>query len=183
MELLRRSIAQNPRKATERIRHNRTLALSGMSALEAQGQSKRTYVIKEMALGHNRTGTYLAFGLAEALDLMEAGEWYRAELTIALLLAALEQAAMEDWHWQTAWLLTHLPEPPFHLVNRAPDRASVRPFSKLADPAWVACAMQLTSDAARLQEARKRRPYGKGETDKDGKDQKSSKGDGRGKGE
>ncbi len=100
-------------------------------------------------------GTYLAFGLAEVFDLMETGEWTQAEMTVGLLLCAVEQAAREKWHWQTGWLLTHLPEPPFHLVSREPDAMAVRPFSKLAEQSWTVSALQLSADAAKMVEAQK----------------------------
>ena len=113
-------------------------------------------------MGHNKTGTYLAFGLADVFDLLEAGAVDQAEMTVGLLLCAIEQAALESWHWQTGWLLTHLPEPPFHAVNQQPETGTVRPFSKLAEHAWVAPALQMAKDAATIQEARRPAPKRKG---------------------
>ena len=108
---------------------------------------------------------------------MQAGMWIEADMTCGLLLCAVEQAAREKWHWQTAWLLTHLPEPPFHLVQRDPDPSTVRPFSKLADPSWTVAAMQMSTDAAKLSEAQKK-PDQRWPRTKEGK---GDKGKGKGK--
>ena len=156
MEILRRSMIQDVGAVTARIRRDRNQAMMGIGSYQGQASSTRDYLTKELAMGHNKTGCYLAFDLAEVFDLMEAGAWQQAEMTVGLLLCAVEQAALENWHWQTGWLLTHLPEPPFHLVSRQPDTAAVRPFSKLADHAWVASALQMTKDAATIQEAQKK---------------------------
>ena len=158
MELLRRSMMSDRPGVTARIRLNRNRALMGMTASEATQTSTRDFLIKEVPMGHNKTGAYLAFGLAEVFDLMEAGEWDAAEMTVGLLLCGVEQAAREQWRWHTGWLLTHLPEPPFHLVQRDADLSAVRPFAKLAEPAWTVSAMQLVTDAAKLKEAQKTTP-------------------------
>ena len=161
MEILRRSMMSDKVGVTARIRLNRNRALVGMSASEGTPTSTRDFLIKEVPMGHNKTGAYLSFGLAEVFDLMEAGEWEAAEMTVGLLLCGIEQAAREQWRWNTGWLLTHLPEPPFHLVQRDADLSAVRPFAKLAEPAWTVSAMQLVTDAAKLKEAQKATPPAK----------------------
>lgn len=162
MEILRRAMMANMKGVTQRIRANRNLSLRGLGNLGSHPCTTRDYLTKEVALGHNKTGTYLAFGLADVFDLLEAGQTEQAEMTVGLLLCAVEQSALESWHWQTGWLLTHLPEPPFHAVNRQPEPAAVRPFSKLAESSWVASALQMAKDAATIQEARRPAPKRKG---------------------
>eukprot|EP00969_Alexandrium_andersonii_P201662 8909904-Alexandrium_andersonii.AAC.1 len=55
----------------------------------------------------------MAFGLATCFDQMRLGKWLEAEDTAMRLLAACEQAALDNGDFFMAWLLTHLAEPPW----------------------------------------------------------------------
>ena len=133
------------------------------------------YVWHEIPFGSAKTMLYMGTGIAIAADQMRAGEWHAAEDTLLLLLAGMEQAALDGGNWDLGWLLTHLPEPPWGSVSTMPARTSLRPFAKLADPAWVAAAVAYTKDAALIAEATKPKvtpgPSGK------------KKGDGKGAGD
>jgi hypothetical protein len=70
-----------------------------------------------------------------------------------------------------AWLLTHLPEPPWgQILQNKPRTDLMRPFAKLSDPTWVAAAIAYQKDVASLNELRK-----KTHNDKDFKDNKDNK--------
>ena len=108
--------------------------------------------------GEARTAAYFMFGLAEIFDLMEANRWHAAEAQLALLLVAGEHAAVRDWRWNHAWLMTHLPEPPWGQIGRRPPKDQVRPFARLAAPSWTAAVIAYAKDVASLSEAEKRGP-------------------------
>ena len=59
-----------------------------------------------------------------------------------------------------AWLLTHLPELPWHVLQQGMQPDSLRPFGRLADRGWTAAAMAYVRDAAGLTELRNKGPGG-----------------------
>eukprot|EP00972_Heterocapsa_arctica_P051496 7573692-Heterocapsa_arctica.AAC.1 len=77
---------------------------------------------------------------------MEAGNWHLAEAQLALMLAASEQAAMREWRWSPAWLLTHMAEPPWQQIGRIPQKDAARPLSRLADQSWMAICISYVKD-------------------------------------
>ena len=82
---------------------------------------------------------------------MERGRWREAEAQLALLLRAAEQAATREWRWASAWLLTHLPEPPWASTRQAPNRGQIRPLSRLASADWVAATIACAKDTLALE--------------------------------
>ena len=117
----------------------------------------REFFTRGMAVGkNNRTSGHLGFGIATALDHIAAQEWDQAEAVLCLLMVAIEQSSLDNSRWQLAWLLTHLHEPPWHLMASGPAAGLGRPFGRLADPAWTAAAMAYVRDAAALEEARRK---------------------------
>lgn len=156
LEITRRVLGQDPASISARVRDNRNRRLGMMASAEGGRLATRDYLIREVPFGGAKTAAYAAFGLASIFDAMEQHEWHRAEAETALLLCAFEQAALEEWRWHTAWLLTHLPEPPFHLISHRVPADSIRPLAGLADPSWTAAAVAYLKDVAILQESRKR---------------------------
>jgi len=157
MEKHRRLVARHPERIVVQMREARNAALCGPAQLEGVTNSYRGYFASEVPFGKARTAAYLVFGLCEVADLMEAGKAEAAHATVLLLLAAAEQAALHEWHWPPAWLLTHLPEPPFSRISHAPQRDMARPLSRLADPRLVAASMAYLRDIATVAEAGRRR--------------------------
>ena len=98
------------------------------------------------------------------MDYMWAGKWSMAEAVLMLLMVALEQACLDRGRWTMAWLLTHLPEPPWTQLSQVPPVDPLRPFGRLAEPAWTAAAMAYVKDAAALSELRKKTAKGTGKT-------------------
>jgi len=176
MERFRNQFRRNPQAISAQVRENRRIQLTGPAYEEGTVASTRNYFAKEVPFGAAKSCAYLIFGLAEVFDLMEAGRWYEAEAQVALLLVAGEHAALREWKWNHAWLLTHLPEPPWAAIGRKPQRDSVRPLSRLAAPAWAAAVIGFAKDVSALLEAERKSapassaPPGKGNpkgTDKD----------------
>ena len=63
---------------------------------------------------------------------------------------------MREWRWTSAWLLTHLPEPPWAAIRQAPSRGQIRPLSRLACADWVAATIACAKDTLALEEAEKK---------------------------
>ena len=84
-----------------------------------------------------------------------------AEDTVARLLVSFEQAALDSSKWDFAWLLSHLPMPPWTKLCPSRRKGDGLRQAALADPAWVATAMAFTNESAKLEESR--RKLGKGD--------------------
>ena len=158
MELLRRQMQSNPKAFSETVRRNALLALAGCEDdLDPRTRSMMEFMIRSGALSkNNRTTGYLGFGIARAVDQIALGRWEAAEATLLSLLVAIEQSSRDQGRWQLAWLLTHLPEPPWHQMVQHAGGEQLRPFGHLADPSWTAAAMAFTKDAVALAEVRKK---------------------------
>ena len=86
---------------------------------------------------------------------MQSGHWLAAEAHLHLLLAALEVSQYDGGRWQMAWLLTHMPEPPWHMFAMAqPPQDAIRAYGRLVDPLWIEGASQYIADVAKLREQR-----------------------------
>ena len=153
MELLRSELIERPQDLTAKVRANRGKVLAGAASGPQAGAGTKAYLASEVAFGDSKGLAYLAFGMAEVFDLMEAGRWHAAEAQLALLLVAVEQAANQKWRWSLAWLMTHLPEPPWHAIARHPRPDAIRPLAKLAEPSWVAAAIAYLKDVQVVSEA------------------------------
>ena len=74
-----------------------------------------------------------------------------------LLLSASEQAALQDWQWGLAWLLTFSSEPPWARIRAHPPAASeLRSVGRLADPTLLAAAVGHMKDLMAISEAQKK---------------------------
>ena len=74
-----------------------------------------------------------------------------------LLLAATEQAALQEWNWGLAWLLTFSSEPPWtRIKGQAPSAADMRSVGRLADPELLAAGVQHMKDMIAIGEAQRR---------------------------
>ena len=158
MELFRNDLSENPGQWSERVRLNAQRAVSE-SIDPDRAPTMHEFMLKYMPWGKaGRRVTYLGFLIATALDCMQRGEWLRGEAILYLGLVALEQSLHDSGRWGMAWLMTHLPEPPWHILQQGMTPDSIRPFGRLADPGWTAAAMAYVRDAASLAELRKKGP-------------------------
>ena len=96
--------------------------------------------------------------MAEAWDALVAGNKAEALGILSMLLVGAERAAHDGGRWQVAWLLTLLPEPPAPGGSRPPAGAAQEPAAWLADPEWVATAIDFVQDLDRRALARRRLP-------------------------
>ena len=188
MELLRRDLQARPSAWAAMIRRNAEEALAGSTDdPDPRVRSMVEFVMRTGTITRaNRTSAYLGYGIARVADLMSRGRHDMAEATVLLLLTALEQSQRDNGRWQLAWLLTHLPEPPWSQMAPGSSGSvdSLRPFGHLADPTWTTAAMAYTKDAASLAEIRRKfnDDRGGGKTEEEQRPPKGPKGGGRGGG-
>ena len=163
LEIWRRWFEKFPEKYTQVVRENIVRHQKGeLSAGDPRVRSSRQFFNGAVPMGKGRTIPYIALGLCTVFDQMDAGLWVEAEATVAALLVAIEQSCLDKGRWDRAWLMTHLPEPNWHMVAWEAPSNALRPFAKLADPAWTASVIAYTKDATLLEESRKRPDKGKG---------------------
>ena len=89
---------------------------------------------------------HLAFGVARAFDEQSAGQHLQARDTLAWLLVAMEQMARDKGEIRLAWLLTHLPDPPWSRLLRPTQRGARQDFAMLSSLEWVAAGMAYVKD-------------------------------------
>ena len=163
METFRQILQRDPRRVTAQVRANAKRAMmASPSDTDPRVTSLREFMMRHVPFGKAKTSAYVSLAVAAALDQMAAGDWDGAEAGLCLLLCALEQSAIDNGRWQLGWLLTHQPEPPWHLLQGQAHADPLRPFGKLSEPAWSAAAMAYVKDAAALAELRKKAPGGDG---------------------
>lgn len=153
----RQVFSERPQLISARVRQARNRTMSGLSAAPDLVPSMRNYFATEVPFGHAKTAAYLVFGLADTADLMEAGRWHEAEALVNLLLSAAEQAALQEWQWGMAWLLTFSAEPPWSKIRTpAPAASDLRSVGRLADPELLAAAVGHMKDFMAISEAQKK---------------------------
>lgn len=152
----RAAVQSQPELITSRIRANRDQTLGGASGLPGPTATMRGYLTSEVPFGSAKTAAYLLFGIADLCDLMEHGRWHQAEAHAHLLLAAGEQAALANWQWPVAWLITQLPEPAWERIRHQPVPDTARPMSRLADQSLLAAVLAYYKDVSVVMEAQRK---------------------------
>lgn len=156
MEYLRREFEEKPSKFTEAVASRlRQMASIVPGAAASPVASARAFVQHEVPFGSFKTLGYMAWGIACAWDAFNQGLSERAMGVLSLLLVGCEQTALDEGRWPVGWLMTLLPEPPWGSMGKRPMEGSLRPFSKIADPRWVAAAVSYVRDVDRLQAAKR----------------------------
>ena len=149
MELYRQDLLARPEAYGAMVRANAVPALNTYGEMPAQS-ALSTYLTGYMAWGSAQV--HMAFGVGQALDEMAAGQWHLAEATMATLMAGLELLLVDQSRWSMGWLLTHLPDPPWHLFSTCPQYDPTRPYGCPAPTPWIVAAGQYVKDAASLEE-------------------------------
>lgn len=118
----------------------------GVPSSSIYGGLMRDYVEKKIPLGDMKLLTFVAMlythgweAAFEARDELMMGHMSRGLLFV-------EQCAVDGGKTQFAWLLTGLPEPSWSITTVNRRRQSLQPFSKLAQPAWVATNVAFLRD-------------------------------------
>ena len=160
MEAWRRLLREQPQAVTRIMRRQVAEAnLGGPESVEtpdSRVHSLREYLASNICFDKSRGLAYFGWALATIGDLMKAGAWHEAEAELLLTLARIEQVALDEGRWGLAWILTHLPEPPWaRIAHRAPNSA-LKPFTRLLPPSWAAAAASYVRDMNTLNELKKK---------------------------
>ena len=118
----------------------------GLPASSIYGGLMRDYIEKKVPLGDMKLLTFVAMLFANQ---WEAAFDARDELMMGHVsrgLLFVEQCAMDAGKTQFAWLLTGLPEPNWSITTVNRRRQGLQPFSRLAQPAWVATNVAFLRD-------------------------------------
>ena len=160
MEAWRRLLREEPQAITRIVRRQVAEAnLAGPESVEtpdSRVHSLREYLTSHVSFDRSRGIAYCGWALATIGDLMRAGSWHEAEAELLLTLACIEQVTLDEGKWGTAWLLTHLPEPPWARIAHKGPVGCLRPFTRMLPPSWAAAAASYVKDMSVLQELKKK---------------------------
>ena len=111
--------------------------------LAASGISMLTYLERTGGYRHQRELGTIMWILGHAMDSLIQNDVHMAREHLALLVCALEQAAVDSGQWNLAFLISLSEEPPVQLYQ---DRISTmtqagRPFAPLIPSSWCAIAL------------------------------------------
>lgn len=106
----------------------------------------REYLEKRCPLGDNRLLTQFGYIFAAAWE-----HGFRTNNHDLLGHASrgmlfIDQAAMDYGRTNLAWLLTSLPEPQYSITQRNRHKASMSPFTRLAQASWIAANVSYMKD-------------------------------------
>eukprot|EP00435_Cladocopium_sp_Y103_P009147 s978_g2.t1 len=102
----------------------------------------REYVERRIPLGDLRQMTQFAYLMTPP----KAGIGYRTASWAVKALLYVEQSAIDNGRTQMGWLLTGQTEPNNQICQRNKARAGLRPFARLASPAWVSANVSYMRD-------------------------------------
>ena len=85
--------------------------------------------------------------LAHAMDAASQGDFYATKEFLALMAASMEQAVL-DGHWQIAYVVGLLEEPPAQLFTERLQSTTAlgRPFAPLVPPSWAAVSLSYVKE-------------------------------------
>ena len=156
LEVLRNRLETRPDLFVTAVRKNMARALG--TALD-QPTDCEEYTRRHGTFGRHRDLGYVQMLVANVWNLLETDRVHAAHAAVSLLLVALEQTCLDD-RWDLGYLLTHRPDPPRETLIRQPDRSGLRPFSRLAEPQWVAAGIAYCKDVDAMAERRRKRDGG-----------------------
>ena len=160
MEAWRKLLREQPQSVSKIMRRQVAEAnLGGPESVEtpdARVHSLREYLTSNICFDKSRGLAYFGWALATIGDLMRAGAWYEAEAELLLTLACIEQVTLDDGRWGLAWILTHLPEPPWARISHRAPNSTLKPFTRMLPPSWAAAAASYVRDMNALHELKKK---------------------------
>ena len=85
--------------------------------------------------------------LAHAMDAASQGDFYATKEFLTLMAASMEQAVL-DGHWQIAYVVGLLEEPPAQLFTERLQSTTAlgRPFAPLVPPSWAAVSLSYVKE-------------------------------------
>jgi len=100
---------------------------------------------------------YSAFMAAHVANALNRGQFSYGRALANLSVAAHDQVVLDGGaSWETGWLITTLPEPPFATCLRAPASGSLlKPHSRLLCASWVTAVVAYLRELTTLEDRRK----------------------------
>ena len=133
----------------------------GVSPTSAPPGLLREFLDKKVALSEHKTLGYLATYLAFQWQAARESRNTEMEAWAGRGVMAIEQMVLDNGRLQIGWLMTGCPEPVFPPNAQLKRQGSMRPFAKLAKPAWAAACLAYVKELdyleARLKAARENR--------------------------
>lgn len=108
--------------------------------VQATGVCLTTYLERHGNFKGQREQALLFWILAHSFDAAAAGDFHATKEYLALAVASLDQACL-DGHWQVAYLLSLLEEPPHQMFAEKAQSSATKPFGSLVPPTWAAIAL------------------------------------------
>ena len=99
-----------------------------------------------------RTWGLVQWQLGQVFDLLGSGQVEGAKDTLALLMLMVDQLVLDAGSPELGWILTLQQDPPASLFS-APSNvpgSSLRPYSHLSDPKWIATALAFVKEMETL---------------------------------
>jgi hypothetical protein len=152
MELHHEELLRYPERISAMVRRNMARAL-GTDPSAAQDAEE--YLRRFGAFQRQRSLGYVFALLANVWNKMELEQTAAAQAALGLALVAIEQVTIDN-RWDLAYLLTHSPDPPWNAIDRTPTTDAMRPFSRLADPRWIASGIAYIRDVDAMAERRRK---------------------------
>ena len=158
-ELHRREFESRPGMYSQRVAENIARARDGPWVNPDRQTSAQEFFAEMVPFPPSaRLLVHLSFGIARAFDQSRAGQHLQVQDTLARLLVASEQIARDGGELRLAWLLTHLPDPPWSRLLSPGMQGQHTDFALLSDPAWVASAIAYMKDVESVAALRKAPP-------------------------
>ena len=110
----------------------------GLSQAQSSPGLLRDYLEKRVPLGTFKLLTQMGYLMASAYETGQRTGNRELAGFGAKGLIFVEQTALDEGKTSLSWLLTGLPEPNFSQVQLTRARTSVKPFSRLCNPSWIA---------------------------------------------
>ena len=109
--------------------------------------SMTSYLEKYGGFRGQREMGLMMWMLAHAMDSASQGDFYATKEFLALMAAAMEQSVL-DGHWQIAYVVGLLEEPPAQLFTEKLQSTTAlgRPFSPLVPPSWAAVSLSYVKE-------------------------------------
>ena len=149
LEMQRRDFEAHPRRTTEMVRFNMGRA---MGTDPRQPQDAHGFFSRYASFKDKHEFGYIAWLLGAIWNAHELGQVEEAHALTGVGLAMLDQAMLSGGNFRTGYLWTHLPEPPWGVLERPRSVAEIRPYSRLASPVWVASTVAYFKDLAAMDE-------------------------------
>ena len=156
---LQQELAGQPGSFAKKVRENASRRMDP-SGLSSEAPTMVRYLERYGGFSKQRLVGLVSWQVAQALDHLHRGSPESAGDVLSLLMAFLDQVALDAGDYGLAWLLTLQADPPLSLfqepqgVPGSPSRA----FSPLIEQRWVTIAISYLKEVESISAKRRERP-------------------------